>query len=173
VKGERSKVKGRRDFLRRSGALTAGGLAFHLSPFTLLATQAVQAQSTSDYKALVCVFLYGGVDGNSLVVPIDAAGYGQYAAVRTVASGVNLAQGELLPIQPGNIATPFGLHPELAELQPLFAQKKLAIVANVGPLNEPTTKATYFANRPDNLFSHSDQQNQWQSSVSEGASRSS
>jgi uncharacterized protein (DUF1501 family) len=139
---------------------------------TLLATQAVQAQAVSDYKALVCVFLYGGVDGNNLVVPIDAAGYGQYSAVRTVASGVNLAQGELLPIQPGNIATPFGLHPELAELQPLFAQKKLAIVANVGPLNQPTTKATYFANRPDNLFSHSDQQNQWQSSVSQGASRS-
>jgi uncharacterized protein (DUF1501 family) len=130
------------------------------------------AQSTSDYKALVCVFLYGGVDGNNLVVPIDSAGYGQYAGVRTVASGVNLTQAELLPIQPAGVATPFGLHPELSELHPLFAQKKLAIVANVGPLNEPTTKATYFSKRPDNLFSHSDQQNQWQSAVSSGASRS-
>jgi uncharacterized protein (DUF1501 family) len=147
-------------------------LAFHLSPLTLLATQAAQAQASSDYKALVCVFLYGGVDGNNLVVPIDSAGYGQYAAVRTVASGVNLARGELLPIQPSGLSTPFGLHPELSELHPLFAQKKLAIVANVGPLNEPTSKATYFAKRPDNLFSHSDQQNQWQSAVSSGASRS-
>src|SRR5258708_40183094 len=54
----------------------------------------------------------------------------------------------------------------------LFAAGKLAILANVGPLNEPTTKANYFAKRPDNLFSHSDQQNQWQSAVSSGASAS-
>jgi uncharacterized protein (DUF1501 family) len=63
------------------------------------------------------------------------------------------------------------LHPELSDVQPLFAQHKLAILANVGPLNAPTTKANYLATRPDNLFSHSDQQNQWQSSVSSGVSR--
>jgi len=130
-----------------------------------------QGQAASDYKALVCVFLYGGVDGNNLVVPIDAAGYAQYTAVRTVASGVNLAQAALLPIQPASSPTPYGLHPDLSDIQPLFAQRKLAILANVGPLNEPTTKANYFTTRPDNLFSHSDQQNQWQSSVSAGVSR--
>jgi uncharacterized protein (DUF1501 family) len=163
----------RRDFLLRSGALTAGGLVSRLAPLSALGLAAgAHAQAASDYKALVCVFLYGGMDGNNLVVPMDSAGYAQYAAVRPAASGVNIAQSALLPIQPANTATPYGLHPELSDLQPLFAQKKMALLANIGPLNEPTSKANYFAKRPDNLFSHSDQQNQWQSAVSTGASRS-
>ena len=165
-------MKNRRDFLLRAGALSAGGLAARLAPISLLGLgSAAQAQAASDYKALVCVFLYGGVDGNNLVVPIDSATYAQYSAVRTVASGVNLTQAELLPIQPGGTG-PYGLHPELSDVHPLFAAGKLAILANVGPLNQPTTKANYFATRPDNLFSHSDQQNQWQSSVSSGLSAS-
>lgn len=163
----------RREFLRRAATLTAGGLAARLVPLSALGLAAeARAQAANEYKALVCVFLYGGVDGNNLVVPADTAGYARYAAVRSVASGVNLTQAEILPIQPGNSASPFGLHPELAQIHPLFAQKKLAILANVGTLNAPTTKASYLANRPDNLFSHSDQQNQWQSSVSAGPSRS-
>ena len=165
----------RRDFLRRAGALTAGGLAARLAPLSLLGLAAgAQAQSgpAGDYKALVCVFLYGGIDGNSVVIPYDAAGYAQYAAVRPASSGVNLTQAELLAVQPASLSTPFGLHPELSEIHPLFAQKKLAILANVGPLNEPTVKADYIQKRPDNLFSHADQQNQWQSSVSSGPSRS-
>jgi uncharacterized protein (DUF1501 family) len=163
----------RREFLRRAATLTAGGLAARLVPLSALGLAAqAQAQAASDYKALVCVFLYGGVDGNNLIVPADTAGYARYAAVRTVASGVNLTQAEILPIQPASSASPFGLHPDLLDIHPLFAQKKLAIIANVGPLNSPTTKASYLANRPDNLFSHSDQQNQWQSSVSAGPSRS-
>ncbi len=163
----------RRDFLRRASALTAGGLASRLAPMSLLglASQA-NAQAFADYKALVCVFLYGGVDGNNLVVPYDSAGYAQYAAVRTPGSGVNLTQAQLLPIQPASTPSPFGLHPQLAELQPLFAQKRLAVLANVGTLNQPTDKSTYLTQRPDNLFSHSDQQNQWQSSISSGPSRS-
>ena len=166
-------MKTRREFLLRAGALTAGGLASRLAPLSALGLAAqAQAQMAGDYKALVCVFLYGGVDGNNLVVPGDNAGYAQYTAVRTIASGVNIPQAELLPIQPASTPAPFGLHPELTDIHPLFAQKKLAILANVGPLNGPTTKANYLANRPDNLFSHSDQQNQWQSSVSSGASRS-
>lgn len=166
-------MKTRRDFLLRSGALGAGALASRLMPLTALGLAAeAQAQAAGDYRALVCVFLYGGVDGNNLVVPMDSGGYAQYSAVRTVASGVNLAQAELLGIQPANAASPYGLHPDLSDIHPLFAQGKLAILANVGPLNEPTTKANYFTKRPDNLFSHSDQQNQWQSSVSSGPSRS-
>lgn len=165
----------RRRFLAHAGTLTAGGLAARLSPLSLLGlADAARAQAlpASDYRALVCVFLYGGVDGNSLVVPYDGAGYAQYAAVRPVSSGLNLAQAELLAIQPASLGTPYGLHPALAPLHPLFAEKKLAVLANVGPLNEPTSKATYVQKRPDNLFSHADQQNQWQSAVSSGASRS-
>jgi len=163
----------RRDWLRQAGALTAGGLTSRLAPIAALGAAAhARAQAApADYKALVCVFLYGGIDGNSVVIPNDSAGYSQYAAVRPAASGLNIAQGELLPIQPAGTAA-YGLHPELAEIHPLFAQKRLAILANVGPLNEPTTKATYVQKRPENLFSHADQQNQWQSSVSSGPSRS-
>ena len=163
----------RRDFLRSAAALSAGGLAARLAPLPLLGlATGARAQVGSDYKALVCVFLYGGVDGNNLVVPYDTAGYAQYAAARPTSSGVNIAQSELLPIQPASLPTPYGLHPQLSELAPLFAQKKLAVLANVGTLNAPTDKSSYLTLRPDNLFSHSDQQNQWQSAVSAGASRS-
>jgi uncharacterized protein (DUF1501 family) len=161
----------RREFLWRAGALTAGGLTARLAPLSTLglaAGAAAQAAPAADYRALVCVFLYGGMDGNSVVVPLDASGYGQYSSVRPASSGLNIAQAELLPIQPASASTPFGLHPGLAEVHPLFAQKKLAILANVGSLNEPTSRATYAQNRPDNLFSHADQQNQWQSSVASG-----
>jgi uncharacterized protein (DUF1501 family) len=161
-------MKQRREFLRRAGALSAGGLA-RLLPMAPFAAAAQSAPS--DYKALVCVFLYGGVDGNNLVVPADTAGYGQYAAARPASSNVALAQAELLPVQPSGSSTPYGLHPELAEIHPLFAQGKLAILANVGPLNEPTTKSNYGAVRPTSLYSHSDQQGQWQSAVSSGQSR--
>jgi uncharacterized protein (DUF1501 family) len=163
----------RREFLLKAGALTSGGLAARLAPISALGLAAgAQAQSAPDYKALVCVFLYGGVDGNNLVIPGDAAGYAQYSSVRTESSGVNITQAQMLAIQPTGAATAYGLHPELSEIHPLFAQGRMAILANVGTLNEPTTKANYLAARPDNLFSHSDQQNQWQSSVSDGPSRS-
>jgi len=162
----------RRHFLRRAGALTAAGLARRLGAATLAsAAGAAAAQSApSDYKALVCVFLFGGVDGNSLLVPLDAAGFGRYASVRTESSGLQIPQSQWLPIQPAGSPTTYGLHPELAELQPLFASGKLALLANVGTLNEPTTRANYAAARPDSLYSHSDQQSQWQSAVSEGPS---
>ena len=88
-------MNNRRDFLRRAAALTAGGLASRLAPFTALVPAAAGAQAVSDYKALVCVFLYGGVDGNNLVVPMDSAGYAQYSTVRPPASNVNLTQAEL------------------------------------------------------------------------------
>ena len=86
---------------------------------------AANAQTAADYKALVCVFMFGGNDGNNTVIPLDAAGYGQYAAIRTAASSIQLAQSSLLPIQPINMGTPYGLHPALAELQTLFNQRKV------------------------------------------------
>ena len=159
----------RRAFLRNLGALSTFGLATRLDLLSLIA--AASAQQAADYKALVCVFMFGGNDGNNTVIPIDSAGYAQYAAVRPASSGINLAQASLLPIQPLNSGTPFGLHPALAEVATLFAQSKLAILANVGTLIQPTTKAQYDAGvRPDSLYSHADQQAQWQSSISDAAS---
>ncbi|MBK8689880.1 MAG: DUF1501 domain-containing protein [Betaproteobacteria bacterium] len=158
----------RRDFLRRSGALTAAGLAGSLDLVSLSA----HAQAAADYRALVCIFLFGGNDGNNLLLPADSAGYAQYAAVRGAGSGIALTQAELLPIQPANLDTPFGLHPALKELQPLFAGGQLAAIANVGTLTQPTSKAQYAAGvRPDSLYSHSDQQNQWQTSIASGTAR--
>ncbi len=164
--------RNRRDFLHGFGALSGAGLAARLAPMGLagLAGAAAAQSASADYKALVCVFLYGGIDGNSLVVPLDAPGYAQYAATRTEGSGLNLVQAALLPIQPAGSAATYGLHPGLAEIHPLFAEGRMAILANVGTLNEPTTRANYLAVRPDSLFSHADQQSQWQSSVSSGAS---
>src|SRR3954470_14678434 len=156
----------RREFLRRSVALSTAGLAGALELFP----RAAHAQA-SDYKALVCVFLFGGMDGNNVLVPIDTAGYGQYAAVRTAASGIRLQQDALLPIQPRNVGTPFGMHPSLTEIHPLFASGQLAFLANVGTLVQPTTIAQYKSGvRPDQLYSHSDQQTEWQTAVARGNS---
>src|SRR6188472_3494479 len=99
----------RREFLKSLGALSAAGVVSNLDLLGGFAN--VNAQQATDYKALVCVFLYGGVDGNNVVVPTDAAAYAQYAAVRTTASGINLPLASLHPIQPASLATPFGLHP--------------------------------------------------------------
>ena len=144
----------RRQFLRRAGALSAAGLVRRLGMAGVAtAAGAAGAQAApSDYKALVCVFLFGGVDGNSLLVPLDTAGFGRYAAVRTESSGLQIPQAQWLPIQPAGSPTPYGLHPEFAELQPLFTSGKLALLANVGTLNAPTTRANYAAARPDNLY---------------------
>jgi uncharacterized protein (DUF1501 family) len=127
-----------------------------------------QRSAPADYKALVCVFLNGGNDCNNTVVPLDPAGYQAYSSARS-ASGLAIAQGSLLPITPPSIGTAFGLHPGLTELQTLWSQQKLAIACNVGPLIHPMTRDEYRNNsvpKPYQLFSHSDQVTQWQTSVS-------
>ena len=125
------------------------------------------AQSISDYKALVCIFLFGGNDANNLIVPMDTTGFNAYNAVRG-SSSVGLAQNVLLPVQTKTGAL-YGFHPTMPEIQSLFNnQKNIAVMANVGPLVTPTTRAQYLARSvsvPSNLFSHSDQQNEWQTSV--------
>ena len=131
------------------------------------------AQQASGYKALVCVFLFGGNDGNNTVIPFDTTGYNNYATLRGGSNGVALQQSALLPIQPTSASTPFALHPKLVELQTLFNNKKAAIVANVGNLVMPTTR-TQYQNRqvplPASLFSHSDQQNQMQTAGADSKS---
>ena len=158
----------RRDFIRRACCTAAAvGVA---SRFSRLGLVNVLAQSPADFRALVCIFLFGGNDSNNLLVPMDSAGYTNYLNVRKPISngGLALNQGSLLPItsktqQVGTNA--FGLHPSVPELQTLFSQNRLAFLANVGTLVKPTTRDEYLANSltvPSNLFSHSDQQAQWQ-----------
>jgi len=149
----------RRDMLRltccsAAGTMLVGGLS-------KLGLMSAFAQGGSDYKALVCIFMFGGNDGNNVLVPIDSR-YAAYQSARTVLA---LPQASLLPLQSNGQAV-YGLHPNLPEMQGYFNnQKNLAIVANVGTLVQPTTQAAYQAsqNLPQNLYSHSDQQNQWQS----------
>jgi uncharacterized protein (DUF1501 family) len=159
----------RRNFIAQAGALGAAGLVGNLGQWGV---RAVSAQSLSDYKALVCVFLFGGNDSNNTVIPYD--NYGSYSAVRTTASNINIPKDQLLQISPPSAGAKFGLHPNLGPLQTLFNAGNLAVVVNAGPLLAPLTKAQYQAgiDRPLNLFSHSDQQNEWQGLIDGTAIRS-
>jgi uncharacterized protein (DUF1501 family) len=150
----------RRSFLLRAGAL-AGSAAL-----AQLGVLAARAATAGDYKALVCVYLYGGSDANNMLVPTDSAGYTNYANIR---GGLALAQNSLLPLSSGGSPS-FGLHPALPGLHSLWGAGKLAVVTNVGTLVQPLTKAEYLdsgAAKPASLFSHLDQQLQWQSSRSD------
>ena len=134
----------------------------------------VLAQTAPDYKALVSIYLAGGNDGDNTLIRYDNAGYQNYAAIRTVASGLNIPRAQLQPIQPASLGTPFGFHPACAPLKTLFDQKKLAVVANMGVLAQPSTKPgleTGGAPRPSNLFSHSDQELLLQSADFRGFTR--
>ncbi len=119
------------------------------------------AQS-NNYRALVCVFLYGGNDGLNTITPIDSAGYARYSAVR---KSVALAHTDLIALNAAH-----GLHPSLAPLKSIWDAGKLAPVFNVGPLARPLSQSDYLSWReandisrvPDNLFSHSDQQILWE-----------
>ena len=158
----------RRRLLRLTAAASAAGLGLGT-----LAHLSASAQSAGDYRALVYLFMFGGNDGNNLLVPMETAEYASYQRART---NLALARNTLLPIQPRNApGRQFGLHPAMTGLQTLFNQGQAALLANVGSLAAPTTKAQ-FASRsvplPDNLYSHSDQQSQWQSAVVDQPGRS-
>ena len=148
-------------------ACCGGGIAFgpwgRLGFRTFGAMNAF-AQNTTDYRALVCVFLFGGNDGNNLIVPLDTPSYDAYSQIR---GSLALASSALLPVTAKTGSRPFGLHPKLANLQKLFGSGQAAVVANVGTLITPLTRTQYLAGStatPENLFSHSDQQLQWQTS---------
>ena len=154
----------RRNFLKHSlcASLGASAAANLLSNLTLSAATLPTLQA-SDYKALVCIFLFGGNDGANTVLPYSQSDYDAYATARM---NLALPRADLLPITPATSdGRAFALHPAVPELQALFAQKKLAIAANVGPLLAPVTRSQYQQKSvplPPQLFSHSDQQAHWQ-----------
>lgn len=130
----------------------------------------VRPAYAADYKAVVCIFLYGGNDGMNMIVPTDTARYGQYAGVR---AGLAIPKASLVPLAGVN----FGLHPSMSALGTAWGDGKLAPVFNVGPLVQPLTKAQYRAATandailPDSLFSHSDQQTLWETGSSSSLTR--
>lgn len=163
----------RRAFLQRTmcGALGAAAFTSGLQRFGMInALAQAQTAAATDYRALVCIFLFGGNDGNNMIVPYD--GYTDYSKVRGVAGtsgSIAIAQSDLLQIAPpSGQGIKYGLHPNLPELQGLFNGGKLAVMSNVGTLVGPVTRAQFLSNgaRPYNLFSHADQQTQWQTSIS-------
>lgn len=129
----------RRDFLRRTA--TAMGLmgVERLSQMNAL------AQSSPSYKALVCIFLFGGNDGFNTVVPMDS---GPYTAYKNIRGGLGLPTGSatLLPVSTG-AGSQYGLNSGLQQVHPLWAQKKLAVVANMGLLVQPVSRAQYLGIR--------------------------
>jgi uncharacterized protein (DUF1501 family) len=159
----------RRDFLIRSTCAALGAAAFQstIKQFGLANLLAVdnyahgpQAPNCSGgYKALVCIFLNGGNDGNNMVIPYDDTYYNPYAACRP---GLAIPKANLTPTNnpPSMLGRQFAFHPNMPEMSSLFNQNKLAVVTNVGTLVEPTSQADYIsgaAKKPFSLFSHSDQ----------------
>lgn len=121
----------------------------------------------TDYKALVCVLLAGGNDSFNMLVPRGTGEYDEYAATR---ADLALPKASLLPLNPITYTEKLlGAHPSMGGVQQMFEAGKLAYVANVGTLVEPIPNATaYFNNtvqRPLGLYSHSDQIQQWQTSI--------
>ena len=161
----------RRTFIRQAAcaALTTSGILNTILDLRRLSAAPID---TGDYKALICLFLYGGNDANNLIVPHDTSGYAAYAAARGILA---IPQAGLLPLTLLNgDGRDFAFHPNLAELQSLFNQGKLGLVSNVGTLVAPVTRAQYLAGGaavPPQLFSHTDQSVQWQTSVPDQISR--
>ena len=199
----------RRQLLRITGGMSMLGAA---APFAaqLAAAGNAASQSAPDYKALVCVFLFGGNDSHNMVLATDQDSWGRYFATRntgtdpialmpvgtapTPVGQVNPvtgrvataadpeAWGGVLPIVPRSLnpipagtnasVRTFGLHPHMQPVKDLFDANRLAVIANVGTLIQPITRAQYEARSapiPSNLFSHNDQQSVWQAGRTEGA----
>src|SRR3954447_23562781 len=154
----------RRTFIRQAACAALGTTGLLSTIWDLRKVNA--ATTLGDYKALVCLFLYGGNDANNVLIPNDTSHYQIYSAAR---GPLAIPRTDLRPLtlQTGD-GRQYGLHPNLPELANLFNQGKLTMVANVGTLVAPTTRADYVngtAAVPDSLFSHEDQAVQWMTSV--------
>ncbi len=182
------KLHTRRAFLKRSGQLAMTGTALPLA-LNLAALGEAAAFTATDYKALVCVFMYGGNDYANTVVAYDDPSYNLYNTIRgggagQAAGGIALAKTDLtatllnpnaVPADVLGQARQYALHPSMAGLAGLFNAGHAAVQFNVGPLVVPLTRSQYnSSNRtlyplPPQLFSHNDQQSIWQSSSPEGS----
>ena len=167
----------RRAFLKRASALSIAGVATPWA-LNLAAIAEASAATATDYKAIVCLFLYGGNDYGNTLVTYDQPSYDAYYNLRpTLAYARANLTGTMLaplsaPIDGSGAARQYALAPELTPLLPIFNAGKLGVLLNVGTLVQPTTKLQYTNKSvalPPKLFSHNDQQSVWQSSAPEGA----
>lgn len=166
----------RRGFLRGSAQASLLGT---LSSLGLLGAAAPAQAAVTDYKALVCLYMFGGNDGNNMIVPLDSVHYSKYTAARGVAglalstSAKTLLAPRTATLQavPDALAQSFGFHYGMPEIDTLFGQGDVAALLNVGSLRQPLTKAQYLAGTgiPPQLFSHPDQTLQNQAGTPAGA----
>jgi uncharacterized protein (DUF1501 family) len=171
----------RREFLWKGAcaALTATGIAstiWDLRGIRAAAADQIAANDsslTADYKAMVCIFLFGGNDGNNMIVPTDAATYNAYNTARgAIAIPMPGQTGGLVTLNYTDPQHTYGLHPGLAPIATLFNAGKAAVLCNVGTLLAPLTQQQYKNKTvavPPQLFSHSDQQLEWQTAVEDQA----
>ncbi|HEY5791712.1 MAG TPA: DUF1501 domain-containing protein [Chthoniobacterales bacterium] len=169
----------RRQFLVRAGCASLGSTGVLSALLNLGMAAKMAASDLNDYKAMVCVFLLGGNDSYNVLAPANRDEYRYYLDsrgglydVENNPAGLALAApgempGSLLPIQPVNLpGRGFGIHPAMPDIKRLFDAKALSFVANVGSLQKPLPNVAAYRNasgdRPLGLFSHSDQQQQWQ-----------
>lgn len=196
-----SKQASRRAFLRHAAALGSLGAAAPLGMSLSLLGQASAQAAQGDYKALVCVFLAGGNDAFNTVLATDSDSWTHYTNQRNPQARGNADSGTSIALLPAGTAVnaqaavgsparlggvlsidhsgatrhatrQFAMHPLLSDVRGLHQAGRVAVLANVGPLKRPLTKAEYFgevAPRPAKLFSHNDQQSTWQSFSPEGA----
>ncbi len=174
-----SSLRTRRGFIRQALCAAVGTTAITNTIRDLRFINAAVAQSAStinDYKALICVFLNGGNDSNNLFIPTIPSEYANYAAIRTPVLAIPNTDGSGATALALNSLSSdghtYGIHPAAPELQTLFNNGKMATVFNVGTLVYPVTKAQYSSNSvalPPQLFSHADQQVQWQTSIPDRA----
>ena len=163
----------RRAFLKRTAAFGLMGSAGSFVT-NLAAIGEAAAATAPDYKALVCVFLFGGNDNGNTLVPYDQTSYTSYATLRQglATARANLAPTLLNPTTALSGGLQYALAPTLSPLLPVFDAGRMAVMLNTGTLIEPTTKTQYRANSvklPPKLFSHNDQTNYWQAGAAEGA----
>ena len=156
----------RRDALKMMGAcgaVTAGSMMSQMMNLRLATSVMAAEPDVSGYKAVVCVFLFGGIDSYHLLVPNDTQGYADYVSART---DLAIPQNDLIQISDAD-GTPYGLHPTCGDLKSLFDSGDLGFVANVGSLIQPTTvqQQQQGVNVPLGLFSHNDQQQHWMTGV--------
>ena len=164
-------VFSRRDFIRQAACAALGTMASsHMIRDLRIMNACAQMLYPEDYKALVCIFLSGGNDANNLIIPTIQSEYDNYSAIR---GNLAIPQGNLLNLD-GSYAPlnsdghEYGLHPSCTGLRTLFGEGKMAVLFNTGTLMYPIT-ATQYKNKsvavPPQLFSHSDQVTQWQTSI--------
>ncbi len=166
--------RSRRQFLNAAAGTAAFGGFSALSPqLSMLGSALAQSGGVSGYKALVCLYMGGGSDSFNMLIPTNPARHDEYVSARgglytgnanalgIPRPGGALPTGSLPPALALN-GVEYGLNPSMPELRDLYNQGRAAFVANVGPIVEPTTKATFNARRrPPQLYSHSDQTVLW------------